>query len=245
MSDRELVVLQTSKKRLACPAGEGHPPVARAKGALGAQTHDELMQMFRTSANADWRLRAMWALHVTGGWTPDGSLSTLADSDEYIRAWAVQLLTEDRAPAPKAVETFARMAREDRSPVVRLYLASALQRLDPPVRWSVAGELLTHAEDAADENLPKIIWFGVEPLVAANPAIALDRAGNGRIPLVAQFVARRAVDADALEPVVAAMGQPSARTHGCRRVCSRGSGTDSKDGSISRHRRTGRRHSPG
>ena len=79
------------------------------------------MQMFRTSANADWRLRAMWALHVTGGWTPDGLLSTLADSDEYIRAWAVQLLTEDRAPAPKAVEAFARMAREDRSPVVRLY----------------------------------------------------------------------------------------------------------------------------
>ena len=57
------------------------------------------------SANADWRLRAMWALHVTGGWTPDGLLSTLADPDEYIRAWAIQLLTEDRAPAPKAVET--------------------------------------------------------------------------------------------------------------------------------------------
>ena len=72
------------------------------------------------------------------------------------------------------------MAREDRSRSCA-YLASALQRLDPPVRWSVAGELLTHAEDAADENLPKIIWFGIEPLVAANPAIALDRAGNGRI----------------------------------------------------------------
>ena len=186
------------------------------------------MQMFRTSANADWRLRAMWALHVTGGWTPDGLLSTLADSDEYIRAWAVQLLTEDRAPAPKAVETFARMAREDRSPVVRLYLASALQRLDPPVRWSVAGELLTHAEDAADENLPKIIWLGVEPLVAANPAVALDRAGNGRIPLVAQFVARRAVDADALEPVVCGHRQgPTAAGESAR-------------GAQGRTRRTGR-----
>ena len=131
MTDRELVALQTSKSDWHARRARVILQSRAAKGALGAQTHDDLMQMFRTSANADWRLRAMWALHVTGGWTPDGLLSTLADSDEYIRAWAVQLLTEDRAPAPKAVETFARMAREDRSPVVRLYLASALQRLDP------------------------------------------------------------------------------------------------------------------
>ena len=63
-----------------------------------------------------------------------------------------------------------------------------------------------HAEDAADHNLPKMLWLGVEPLVAENPALALDRAGSGSIPLVAQFVARRTVDADALEPLVAAIG---------------------------------------
>ena len=98
------------------------------------------------------------------------------------------------------------MAREDRSPVVRLYLASALQRLNLAERWSVAGELVMHAEDAADQNVPKMVWLGVEPLVAENPPLALERSGRGGIPLVAQFVARRAVDADALEPLVAAIG---------------------------------------
>ena len=48
------------------------------------------------------------------------------------------------------------MAREDRSAVVRLYLASALQRLNHAARWSVASELVMHAEDAADQNLPKL-----------------------------------------------------------------------------------------
>ncbi len=206
MSDAELVALQTSRS-------DWHARRARvilqgraAKGTLGGQTHAELLRIFKTDTNPDWRLRAMWALHVTGGWTPDALMEALTDRDEYIRAWAIQLLCEDQSPSSAAVETFSRMAREDRSAVVRLYLASALQRLNHAGRWSVAGELVMHAEDAADQNLPKMVWLGVEPLVAENPPLALERAGRGGIPLVAQYVARRAVDADALEPLVAAIG---------------------------------------
>ena len=206
MSDAELVALQMSRS-------DWHARRARvilqgraAKGTLGAGTRAELLRTFKTNANPDWRLRAMWALHVTGGWTPDALMDALSDRDEYIRAWAIQLLCEDRSPSAGAVETFARMAREDRSAVVRLYLASVLQRLNHAARWSVAGELMLHAEDAADQNLPTLLWLGVEPLVAENPALALERAGRGSIPLVAQYVARRTVDADALEPLVAAIG---------------------------------------
>ena len=101
------------------------------------------------------------------------------------------------------------MARDERSAVVRLYLAAALQRLDHAARWNIASALLTHAEDAADQNLPTMIWLGVEPLVAGNPALALDRASSGSIPVVARYVARRTVDADALDPLVAAVGKPS------------------------------------
>src|SRR4030095_8543753 len=138
-------------------------------------------------------------------WTADALVSALADTDEYVRAWAIQLLSEDRSPPPVAVEAFARMARQDPSPVVRLYLASALQRIDDTARWTVATALMTHGEDAGDQNLPKLIWVGVEPLVAKNPTLALERAGESNIPLLAQFIARRSVDADALAPVVAAI----------------------------------------
>ncbi len=52
-----------------------------------------------------------------------------------------------------------------------------------------------------------MVWLAVEPLVAANPPLALDYASQSRIPQVASFIARRAVDAGALEPVVAAVGR--------------------------------------
>ncbi len=176
-------------------------------GRLQADTHDRIRAIFQTDTNADWRLRAMWALHVTGGWSGDALAQALGDRDEYIRAWAVQLLTEGRGASPVVLERFARLAREDASPVVRLYLAAALQRLDPAGRWPIVQGLLAHGEDADDHNLPKMIWIGVEPLVAGDPARALDRASRGGIPLVARFTARRAVDADAMETVIAAIGR--------------------------------------
>ena len=59
-------------QRLARAARARHPAGRAASGTL--VTHDarsELLRMFTTDDNPDWRLRAMWALHVTGGWTPD------------------------------------------------------------------------------------------------------------------------------------------------------------------------------
>jgi putative membrane-bound dehydrogenase-like protein len=207
MTDAQLVDLQTSMS-------DWHARRARVilqnravKNTLATDTHERLRRTFGTDDNGDWRLRAMWALRVTGGWTPAALMDALGDRDEYVRAWAVQFLTEDRAPAAALLNRFVRMAREDRSPVVRLYLASALQRIDPRVRWTLAEELMAHAEDAGDHNLPKMIWLGVEPLVKANPALALERASRSSIPLVSRLIARRAVDADALAAVVDAIAK--------------------------------------
>jgi putative membrane-bound dehydrogenase-like protein len=197
MSDAQLVALQTNQSDWHARRARIILQYRAAKGTLTAETHAQLRQIFATDSNPDWRLRAMWALHVTGGWTPDALIEVLSDRDEHIRAWAIQLLSEGRAPSPRAIEQFVRMAREDRSSVVRLYLASALQRIDPAVRWSIAAELMTHAEDADDQNLPTMVWLAVEPLVETNPALALDRASRSSIPSVAQFIARRTVDSDA------------------------------------------------
>jgi putative membrane-bound dehydrogenase-like protein len=202
LSDEQLVQLQTS-------ASDWHARRARvllqsraATGKLAPDVRDRLQALFGTSTNADWRLRAMWALHVTGLWTPEGLTQALTDTDEYIRAWAIQLLTEDGTPAQAALDGFSRLAQEDKSPVVRLYLAAALQRVAEDRRWPIASALMAHGEDAGDHNLPKILWLGVEPLVRGNPALALDQGGRSNIPMLAQFIARRAVDADNVEAVV-------------------------------------------
>ncbi|MEY2879981.1 MAG: hypothetical protein RLZZ15_2361 [Verrucomicrobiota bacterium] len=138
-------------------------------------------------------------------------VAQLDHASPAVRAWAVQLLCEDRAAPAAALAKFSALAKTDPSPVVRLALAAALQRLPATAdRWPVAAALMAHAEDIADHNLPKMIWFGVEPLVAPEPARALAFAAAGKVPLVSRFIARRATAAKQLEPVVAALGATTA-----------------------------------
>ena len=207
MTDSQLVALQTSPS-------DWHSRRARvilqgraAAGKLAPETHEQLRQLYTGATNADHRLRAMWSLHVTNGWTAERLSPSLDDRDEYVRAWAVQLLTETGTPSAPLLDRFVRLAREDASPVVRLYLAAALQRIDKAQRWPLATALMARGEDAEDENIPKLVWLAVEPLVTDGPPAALERAASSNMPLVARFIARRAVDANLVEPVVAALAK--------------------------------------
>jgi len=137
------------------------------------------------------RLRLLWALHVTGGLRSDDLVARLSDRDEHIRAWAIQLLCERDTPAKEIRDRFAAMAAKDESPVVRLYLASALQRLPLDDRWPIISALVMRSEDASDANLPPMYWYALEPLVAADKAKALALMPQAKIPLIRQFIARR------------------------------------------------------
>ncbi len=76
------------------------------------------------------------------------------------------------------------MARDDPSGLVRLVLASTLQRLPVNRRADLARALLSHAEDAADHNLPALIWTGLIPVADADPAALASLAADCRLPEV-------------------------------------------------------------
>ena len=97
-----------------------------------------------------------------------GVRGLLEDQSEHVRAWAIRLHCDGKAPEADIVARFVEMAKNDPSPKVRLSLASALQRIGPQERWSVAEPLASHKEDAADRSLSLMIWYGVEPLVPAD-----------------------------------------------------------------------------
>ena len=120
--------------------------------------------------------------------------------DPAIRAWTIQLATEQGPPPAPILAKFAELARTDPSPMVRLYLASAMQRLPLEKRWDTLTALVGHGEDASDHNLPLMYWYAAEPLVGrgrsagcrpggeladlAAPGIhgaANRRAGNARV----------------------------------------------------------------
>jgi hypothetical protein len=154
--------------------------------------HAALREMLKDNPDETRKLRALWALHATGGLTEELALAQLAAPHEYVRAWTIQLAAEDREISAEMLARWVTMAKEDPSPVVRLYFASALQRVPPASRWGVLEGLLGHAEDAADHNLPVMYWYAVEPLVAQDSARALALAAKCKIPKVREYIARRA-----------------------------------------------------
>ncbi|MFS8616408.1 MAG: DUF6807 family protein [Solitalea sp.] len=207
MSDETLVSLQTSSSDWHARRARLELQNRAAKNQLGKTTHERLHRIFREDANPDFRLRAMWALHITGGFSINQLIAALEDRDEYIRAWAIQLICEDNRVPVKAMAKFYRMAAADPSPVVRLYLAAALQRINDFSRFTLASELVQHATDSSDHNLPKMIWYGIESLMEVNPSRTLDLALKCEIPLLTRHIARRAVDADQIDLLVSYIGK--------------------------------------
>jgi hypothetical protein len=86
----------------------------------------------------------------------------------------------------------AKFVRESAlSPIVRLALASACQRLTVEQRKPIVLALLAHEEDKDDPNLPLMDWYAAEPIVAADPAWAAEALAACKIPKVSEFIARR------------------------------------------------------
>lgn len=150
-----------------------------------------LKKMLRENPDETRRLRALWALHGVGGLDEATALSAMSDRSEYVRAWTIQLVCEDGAPTARELEVFAKLARDDASPVVGLYLASAAGRIDVAKRWPILEGLASHAEDAKDHNLPLMLWYAAEPAVAADLAKGAELLAGCKIPKVQEFITRR------------------------------------------------------
>jgi putative membrane-bound dehydrogenase-like protein len=159
----------------------------------------ELSKILLENPDPTRRLRALWALHGIGALKPHllpSVFSTvLGDKNEYVRAWMIQLFFEkadfSSSTVSHGLEEFAKLARTDPSPVVRLYLAAGLQRVPLAKRWDTLEGLLSHAEDATDHNLPLMYWYAAEPLAGQDAARALELATRAKVPPLLDFMVRR------------------------------------------------------
>ena len=150
-----------------------------------------------------FRLRYLWAQFAAGGGALAASTVTagLDDPAPAVRGWTIRLLCETPGPvAPATLARFVALAKSDPSPVVRLELASACQRLPLADRWPIVAALIAHDEDNADPNLPLMNWYAFEPLAALDPARALKLARESKQPKILPFTVRR----------ITALGTPEA-----------------------------------
>ena len=155
--------------------------------------------------------RAVFTLHAVGRCDEPLLRGLLTHPHERLRAQAVRLLGDDwpidgvlapavvdDAEAARVTAAYARLApdllrtaRDDESGLVRLALGSLLQRLPVAVRPDLAAALMARSEDADDHDLPLLVWFGLMPVVEADPFRAADLAVGSRWPRTARLIAGR------------------------------------------------------
>ena len=147
------------------------------------------------------RLRAMWGLHALRELKLE---KYLKDSNEHVRTWAIRLLFNDQpmdglfGPRGKDLPTgnanlekkLVALAKNDDSGLVRLALASTLQRLPVLSRGKLARALASRVKDQADHNLPMLVWYGITPMVDHDPQGLVEVARATSWPSLRSWIAR-------------------------------------------------------
>ncbi len=173
---------------------------------------DSLLELFHQPNDVVAKLRALWSLYAIGAADESFLRAQLRHPDEHVRTWAIRFLSDtwpldtvmSERPGGKSeirnpkseirtatLKEFVRLARADSSGLVRLALASTLQRLPVSQRADLAAPLLARKEDAQDHNLPLLIWYGLIPVAEADPHALGRLAAKSELPLPRKFIARR------------------------------------------------------
>jgi len=125
----------------------------------------------------------------------EADLQKLFDSpEEGQRAMAVRWLSEDTPQLPSTWSRLQQLAQQDKSGLVRLEVAAALQRLPLASRWPIAASLSEHEQDRTDRQQSLLIWYGISDAVIADPTQATQLAMTTRLPQVRQLISRRLVE---------------------------------------------------
>ena len=186
-SDKELVAYQLNKNEWYVRQAR---QILQERGP-NKKVHKMLQEILLSNPDETRKLRAVWALHVTKGLNENDLLDLLSNGSEYVRSWAIQLIAEDKNPSDVALKRFGELAISDGSAMVRLYLASALQRIVPAKRFDILEALVLHEEDKEDHNLPLMLWYALEPTVSIDMNRALTIAAKAKAPRLLTFTKKR------------------------------------------------------
>ncbi len=138
-------------------------------------------------------------------------LKLLSHPHEHLRAWGIRLISDHwpiddvfgltYAAQQKEMEifekysfwekSFCEMANKDPSGLVRLALASTLQRLPTKQRLQLALALMAREEDADDHNLPLLVWYGLIPVAETEPNQLATLASHSKWPKTQRLITRR------------------------------------------------------
>lgn len=175
-----------------------------AQGDSLTEARTILKALFEDADSESTAVQALLSLYCAGE-----TLLPAEHPSEYVRAWAVRLATNGMSlddamgpdwksqnprasneyPSSLSVTQLAKWAN-DESLLVRLAVASSLQRLPVADRSIVAQQLCGHSDAAADHNLPLMIWYGLIPVAKESPDQLVAVAKNCQIPTTLRLITR-------------------------------------------------------
>lgn len=193
MTDVQLLDLQTSTNEWMVRHARRRLHERIAAGQLTAEGKSSLKERHEAAKSELAKLRYQWC-DFKDGLKGQGLVSlSFHDEHQNVRAWAVRLSVEDRSREPDSstVSKLTELAKSDPSPFVRLHVASALQRLPRSAVWPIASALAQRGDDVDHQWISHLLWWGIEPHVAALPEEAMAMFSSARSPYLRECVARR------------------------------------------------------
>lgn len=181
---------------------EWHVRIARlelsdraARRAIAASAVSALQKIAQSDSSVVQQLRALWTLHAMNQLSDSIVTAALKHSDEYVRAWAIQIGVEaaslasddTRKSNQELAATLADLAKSDESLLVRRYLASAVSRLGA-LGWPIAEAICNRPDSASDRDLPLLLWQNLAPAVLTDLDRALRLADSTRIAMLADYI---------------------------------------------------------
>ncbi|MCM8542024.1 MAG: c-type cytochrome [Lentisphaeraceae bacterium] len=155
--------------------------------------NDALLKIFNENTSVPKKLRALWCLNLTGG-MDDEKLAMLLDHEsENVRAWALRLINDDKTVSKEIIATLKKLAGKENSSLVRLHLASQLQRLSVKDRTGILLSLVVKAEDKDDRMIPKMLYYAAMDVLGENEAAIAGLISRSRMPLFTEYLTRLTV----------------------------------------------------
>lgn len=184
------------------------------------QSAVQQLKQMANQTNAVIAYRSAVTLHAMDAAGPEFLQTLMTHQDEHVRAWSIRLLADhwpiDDVFGPTALSKLhskrvaaecdailpklCDVAKRDQSGLVRLTLASTLQRIPVDRRARLASALMSRAEDAGDHNLPLLVWYGLVPVSKSAPSDLTELAIQSTWPKTQRLIARRLAELIEIHP---------------------------------------------
>ncbi len=181
---------------------------------LSGKDIKSLKRILEKNPDVTHKLRALWTLHVTGGLKERELQALLRHPEELVRSWAIQLAMETYGEQITVRNALKKQAAGEESPLVRLYLASAMQQFPVNERWEMLEHLLQVEADAGDHNQPLMLWYAMEATVPLDPERAVALALKAKPAIILPYTIRRigAIGDEASKRVLSSLQQTLEKT---------------------------------